>query len=381
MSVYLKKGKGWRYDFTLKSERYTQAWYKTKTEAKKAEADKRREVLNPQKGSQTPIDMAFLELVNVRLDYIKERHSKQHYADHKSMAKRWVQHWGRLQGTELTSQMIEAFLVMRKRVSPYTANKDLKSLRSMFNWAKKKKLLDISNPTDDIEFFAEEEKIKYVPSLDDIYKVIAMADFDAQDYLWTIRETIARVSEVNRLVWDDVNFSESYVVLYTRKKKGSKLTPRKVSMTKKLSHILARRYENRDPSKPWVFWHRYWSRKENQFVEGPYDRRKKLMKGLCKKADVQYFNFHALRHAGASLMENNGVPLGAIQRILGHESQRTTEIYLHTLGRAEREAMDVFERVSKTKVSHRLSHSGVTEDTIYSLSPLESTMWVVSSAG
>ncbi len=152
-------------------------------------------------------------------------------------------------------------------------------------------------------------------------------------------------------------------------------------MTKKLSHILARKYQERDPSKPWVFWHRYWSRKQNHFVEGPYDRRKKLMKGLCKKADVQYFNFHALRHAGASLMENNGVPLGAIQRILGHESQRTTEIYLHTLGKAEREAMDVFERVSKTKVSHRLSHSGVTEDTISSLSPLESTMWVVSSAG
>ncbi len=53
-----------------------------------------------------------------------------------------------------------------------------------------------------------------------------------------------------------------------------------------------------------------------RFGEGPYDRRKKLMKGLCKKAGVHYFNFHALRHAGASLMENNGVPLGSIQRIL-----------------------------------------------------------------
>ncbi len=363
MSVYFKKGKGWRCDFTLKGERYTQAWYETKTKAKQAEAEKRKEVLEPKKGTQIRTDMGFLELVNSRLDYIQERYSKQHYADHKSMAKRWVRCWGKLPCSEFTSLMIEPFLTMRKKVSPYTANKDLKSLRSMFNWAKKKKLLDIPNPTDDIEFFAEEEKIKYVPILEDIYKVIAKADSDAQDYLWTIRETMARVSEVNSLTWKDVNFSEGYVVLYTRKKKGSKLTPRKVSMTKWLSDILARKYQERDPSKPWVFWHRYWSRKENQFVEGTYDRRKKLMKGLCKKAGVQYFNFHALRHAGASLMENNGVPLGAIQRILGHESQRTTEIYLHALGRAEREAMEVFERVSKTKVSHRLSHSGVTEDT------------------
>jgi len=367
MSVYFKKGKGWRYDFTLKGERYTQAWFKTKAKAKQAEAERKKEVLEPQKGTQTPIDMGFLELVNERLDYIQERYSKQHYADHKSMAKRWVRRWGRLGCTELTSQMIEAFLVMRKQVSPYTANKDLKSLRSMFNWAKKKKLLDIPNPTDDIEFFAEEEKLKYIPSLDDIYNVIAKADSDAQDYLWTIRETMARVSEVNRLTWNDVNFSESYVVLYTRKKKGSKLTPRKVSMTKRLSRILARKYQERDPSKSWVFWHRYWSQKGNQFVEGPYDRRKKLMKGLCKKAGVQYFNFHALRHAGASLMENNGVAIGSIQRILGHESQRTTEIYLHTLGKAEREAMELFEEVSATKVSHGLSHSGVTQDTTSSL--------------
>ncbi len=367
MSVYFKKGKGWRCDFTLKGERYTQAWYETKTKAKQAEAGRRKEVLEPKKGTQIRTDMGFLELVNRRLDYIQERYSKQHYADHKSMAKRWVRRWGNLNSSELTSLMIEPFLTMRKKVSPYTANKDLKSLRSMFNWAQKKKLLNMSNPTDDIEFFAEEEKIKYVPPLEDIYKVIEMADSDAQDYLWTIRETMARVGEVNRLTWDDVNFSEGYVVLYTRKKKGSKLTPRKISMTKRLSHILARKYQERDPSKPWVFWHRYWSRKGSRFVEGPYNRRKKLMKRLCKKAGVQYFNFHALRHAGASLMENNGVPLGSIQRILGHESQRTTEIYLHTLGKAEKEAMELFEQVSNTKVSHGLSHSGVTQETVSSL--------------
>ena len=195
------KGKGYRIDFMLNGVRYTQAWFKTKTEAKRAEAEKRKEVLEPKNGTQIRTDMAFLELVNSRLDYIQERYSKQHYADHKSMAKKWVRRWGKLNCSELTSLIIEPFLTMRKKVSPYTANKDLKSLRSMFNWAKKKKLLDISNPTDDIEFFAEEEKIKYVPPLDDIYKVIAMADSDTQDYLWTIRETMARVGEVNRLTW------------------------------------------------------------------------------------------------------------------------------------------------------------------------------------
>ncbi|MGD2098458.1 MAG: tyrosine-type recombinase/integrase [Desulfobacterales bacterium] len=44
------------------------------------------------------------------------------------------------------------------------------------------------------------------------------------------------------------------------------------------------------------------------------------MKTLCKKAGVKYFRYHALRHFGASLLEQANVPIGSIQRILGHET-------------------------------------------------------------
>ena len=47
---------------------------------------------------------------------------------------------------------------------------------------------------------------------------------------------------------------------------------------------------------------------------------------------------------------------GRIQRILGHENRKTTEIYLHSLGEAEREAMRIFEQVSEK--SHTDSHTG-----------------------
>jgi integrase len=151
-------------------------------------------------------------------------------------------------------------------------------------------------------------------------------------------------SEVNRLSWDDVDLQNQSVTLYTRKKKGGHLTPRRVPMTQKLHEILMRRYENRNPDKPWVFWHRYWSRQHGRFVEGPYGDRKKLMKRLCEKAGVRYFRFHPIRHSGASIMDGNGVPLGAIQRILGHENRKTTEIYLHSMGDSERDAMRVFEQ-------------------------------------
>ncbi len=90
----------------------------------------------------------------------------------------------------------------------------------------------------------------------DALRVIMAADPDTQDYLWAIKESMARMSEINRLSWADVNFEQRYIVLYTRKKKGGHLTPRKVPMTNKLFQVLSDRFDHRDKDKPWIFWHR-----------------------------------------------------------------------------------------------------------------------------
>jgi integrase len=300
--------------------------------------------------------MGFLELVNRRLDYLKAYKSDSHYMANLYMAKRWAEKWKDYMCGEITPEHIEQHLLQRRKISANVANKDLRNLRAAFNHGIRKKFISI-NPTEGLDFFPVEKKIKYVPPTEDIDKVIAVADQDTQDYLWTIRETLARVCEINQLQWSDVNLEARFVILYTRKKEGGHLTPRKIPMTEKLYEVLKQRYEKRDPDKPWVFWHRYWSRKHGRFIEGPYGDRKKLMKGLCKKADVQYFRFHPIRHAGASIMDGNHVPIGAIQRILGHENRKTTEIYLHSIGDLERQAMVAFEQARKK--SHKKSHTGI----------------------
>ena len=75
---------------------------------------------------------------------------------------------------------------------------------------------------------------------------------------------MGRISEINRLEWKDVNLNERYVILYTRKKKGGHLTPRKIPMTSKLYEVLSRQNSKRDLSKPWVFWHEYVSSKTGE---------------------------------------------------------------------------------------------------------------------
>lgn len=347
MSVYSNKTKGWRYDFILKGKRYSAAGFKTKRDAVRAEAKKREEI-DLAMGQPETTDMVFLDLVNLRLDHVKAYNSESHYEDVLSLAKRWIQRWGEKTCSEITEAGIREFVLSRRKVSACVANKEIRQIKATFNFGIKRRWCTV-NPAQGMEFFPEEKKLKFIPSNEEIERVLNVADPETRDYLITIRETMARVGEVNKLTWDDVDLERGFIVLYTRKKKGGTLTPRKVPMTGRLKAVMERRHLKHNPDKPWVFWRRYWSRKEDRFVEGPYADRKKIMTRLCREAGVRYFRYHALRHAGASIMETNNVPIGSIQRILGHENRTTTEIYLHSLGESERQAMDVFERVTGQK--------------------------------
>jgi integrase len=53
------------------------------------------------------------------------------------------------------------------------------------------------------------------------------------------------------------------------------------------------------------------------------------MKGLCKRAKVKRFGFKAFRKFGPSVLNDiHRVSIKKLQRLLRHQSQTTTEIYL-----------------------------------------------------
>ena len=218
MSVFFVKGKGWRYEFILKGKRYSKAWFATKSEAKRASIKRKEEIQKPTPAEETITDISFLDLVNKRLDYVKVYHSASYYKDYRLMAKKWTELWTEAHCRDITVDMIQEYILTRGKISAYAANYDLRCLRSLFNFGIKRGWI-LNNPTDGICFLPVEKKVKYIPSKEDVLKVIVAAEPDTQDYLWTIKETMGRMSEIKRLTWEDVNFDERYVVLFTRKKR------------------------------------------------------------------------------------------------------------------------------------------------------------------
>ena len=349
LSVFLRIGKGknksWMYDFVQDGKRATKSGFKTKREAIAAEAERRKEKPTPEElthQQKTLTDTTFLKMVNLRLDELHRYRSQGHYLDNVYMARKWVRDWGELLCSDISESMITDAVFNRKGTSPSTSNKELRYLKATFNFAIDKGFTT-SNPVMKIKFLPVDRAKRYVPGVSDVLKVVAVADKDTQDYLWTIIGTLARVGEINKLQWDDINFDEGTITLYTRKKKNSDRTPRVINLPDWLYDILANRFNERDDNVPWVFCHQYWSKKENRWVIDRYKDRKRLMAGLCKKAGVKYFRFHALRHMGASVLEKNcSAAITEIQGILGHEKRTTTEIYLHAIGAGQKTAMKAF---------------------------------------
>lgn len=61
---------------------------------------------------------------------------------------------------------------------------------------------------------------------------------------------------------------------------------------------------------------------------------------LARHSDAPQLSPHVLRHTFATSMLNDGAPLAAISKLLGHESVKTTEVYAQLADTAAREAAE-----------------------------------------
>ena len=76
----------------------------------------------------------------------------------------------------------------------------------------------------------------------------------------------------------------------------------------------------------------------------PCDPRSALraIQAAAKRAELPGVGLHTLRHSGATIMIENGVPLKVVSELWGHSSIAITgDVYAHVTPKAGADAMDV----------------------------------------
>lgn len=232
-------------------------------------------------------------------------------------------------------KVLAALQVQFETRSGNAANKDRKNLVAAWNWGIKYLGLPTPNPCL-VDRFPEKRHPRYVPAEEDFWKVFAQTQGQDRIMLLCYLHLGARRSEIFRLCWEDVDFGNSRIRLYTKKRRDGSLEYDWLPMTGELTEALSWWWDKRTFKDS---THVFICEQDGGFCREqygkPFKERMQLMRRLCERAQVKPFGFHAIRHLTASILYKMGQPVSVIQAILRHKSPNTTAIYLRTLGLEE----------------------------------------------
>lgn len=236
---------------------------------------------------------------------------------------------------EITTLDVEKFKIERlKVVGKNSVNKNLGCLRAMFNKAIEWEFFSGKNPVHNKQFLKlENRRLRYLEK-HEIKRLLSVCP----DYLKNIIEfainTGCRQGEIFNLKWEDVDHRTGLIHLL-KTKTGEK---REIPMNQNVKSVLAR--VKWHPGAVYVF-----SSVNNQ----PFNNVKRSFRTALKKAKIENFRFHDLRHTFASHLVMSGVDLLTVKELLGHKKIDMTLRYSHLSGEHKAKAVQTLEAVMKDK--------------------------------
>jgi integrase/recombinase XerD len=182
--------------------------------------------------------------------------------------------------------------------------------------------IGMPNKIGKIPYPKSDKKLPIVLSQDEVQRMFDACENKKHKVILALLYSCSlRVSELINLKWSDID--RSRMVINIIQAKGNK--DRQVGLNDKLISLLTDYYRS-FKSIVYVL--------NGQTASAQYSERSvgEVIKQLAEKAGIcnKRVYTHLLRHTSATHMVENNVDINLIQRILGHSSVKTTNIYLHT---------------------------------------------------
>lgn len=293
---------------------------KTRKEALQWEAEARK--VRP-----STCTASLLEWCNAYLDFSEEKYVQKTYFEKRGAFSRlFASGFDAHSGLDALTPfaLLRHFQAQAKARSGNASNKDRKNLAAAWSWGVKFMGLPVENPFLRVPRQSEERFPRRVPTLAEFWRVYDVAS-PGQDrrMLLVYLYTGARRSELFRLRWDDVDFEQGRIRLFTMKTKDGSFRADWVSLTEEALQALREQRADCCCAASLVFC--------DLVTGGAFHARIQWLRRLCVRAGVERFGHHGIRHLCASILAARGVPLVDIQRHLRHENLTTTQRYVHQL--------------------------------------------------
>lgn len=258
--------------------------------------------------------------------------------------------WLDLPMVDLTQKMVEIWRSGRlKTVQKATAARELNTLKGVYSkaleWgeihANPLQSVKATGSSDPItRYLSEEEDEALLKALDEREQEIRqerrtanawrrernyplLVDLDAltyADYLkpavLLAKNTGMRRGEMLALMWSDIDLERRFIYVRSATAKGEK--HRKIPLNMTATEMLTHWKKQAHP--------KYVFSIEN---DEPLKDLKKSWAGVVKRAKIENFRWHDLRHDFASQLVMSGVDLNTVRELLGHGSIATTLRYAH----------------------------------------------------
>jgi integrase len=215
-----------------------------------------------------------------------------------------------------------------------TVNRYMAVMSHLFTVAMKEWEWIESNPTSKITKLKEPRgRIRFLGD-DERIRLLDACENSPNKYLYTILILAlsigARKQEIMQIKWNDIDLNRQLVTFFDTKNSEIRTLPVKG----KALDLLIEQSKVRSLHSPYVF--------TSPTEAKPIDIRS-AWETAIKKAKIEDFRFHDLRHSAASYLAMNGASLAEVAEVLGHKTLQMVKRYAHL---SEAHTASVVERMN-----------------------------------
>lgn len=314
------KGAHWYIDYAVDGRRVRKCVGHSKKLAELALADVRVKIERKELGFQTK-DKNLEGFIAEYLDYAKTNKSHGSYVRNEIVLRTFKEFAKveRLRG--ITPQLIENYKKFRHEggTKASTIDTELNTIKAALNRAVALGYLP-RNPCREVKRLKSPRKQVRFLSKEEIKKLLEPGNGRMVPMVEVLLYTGLRRDELTHLTWHDVDLQRRIVAIQAKDGWHPKdYEVRHIPMASRLHELLKELPRN---GSDWIFANRDGKAHDGHILSRDFRK-------LAKLCGIKGASLHTLRHTFASHLVMNGTDIYTVQKLLGHSSIKTTEIYAH----------------------------------------------------